>query len=120
LRNLKELDKYRTPNPFGWNGEKAGTFKVFVQGRSFLVIASVDNCGPYGLWEHISVSPKNQKRCPTWDEMAAIKDMFFLPEEECVQFHPKHSEYVNLHEFCLHIWRPVDGSLRQPSSISEV
>lgn len=114
MRNLNELDKYRIKHPFGWDGPTSGTFKVFVDGRSFMVIASVDDCGADGLMEHISVTPKNQKRCPTWEEMAAIKDMFFLPEEECVQFHPKHSEYVNYHHFCLHIWRPVNGSLKQP------
>lgn len=114
MRNLNELDKYRIKHPFGWDGPTSGTFKVFVDGRSFMVIASVDDCGKDGLMEHISVTPKNQKRCPTWDEMAAIKDMFFLPEEECVQFHPKRSEYVNHHQFCLHIWRPVNGSLKQP------
>lgn len=111
MRNLNELDKYRVQHPFIVQSSTSGVFKVFVNGRSFMVIASIDNCGASGKMEHISVTMKNQKRCPTWEEMSAIKDMFFLPEEECVQFHPKHSQYVNLHEYCLHIWRPADGSL---------
>ena len=113
MRNLHELDQYRTPHPFWPQTEAAGTFKVYVNGRSFYVAVSVD-FDKGEIWEHISVTPKNQKRCPTWDEMAAIKDMFFLPEEECVQFHPKRSEYVNLSEFCLHIWRAVNGSVKRP------
>jgi hypothetical protein len=24
----------------------------------------------------------------------------------CLQFHPAKSEYVNLHNHCLHIWQP--------------
>lgn len=114
MRNLNELDEYRVQHPFIVKSSTSGAFKVFVNGRSFMVIASIDNCGASGMMEHISVTMKNQKRCPTWEEMSAIKDMFFLPEEECVQFHPKHSKYVNLHEYCLHIWRPVDGNLRRP------
>ncbi len=117
MRNLNELDSCRIRHPFLLNGPKSGTFKVFVNGRSFKVIASVDYCGVSGMMEHISVSPNNQKRCPTWEEMAAIKDMFFLPEEECVQFFPKHSEYFNIHEFCLHIWRPVNGYMKQPKTM---
>lgn len=114
MRNLNELKQYRVDHPFVKSSPYSGAFKVYVNGRSFMVVASIDNCGPSGMMEHISVTMKNQKRCPTWEEMAAIKDMFFLPEEECVQYHPKHSEYVNLHEFCLHIWRPVDGRLQMP------
>lgn len=111
MKNLRELDKYRQPHPFWPQTESSGSFKVYVNGRSFHVLASVDDMGMDGDWEHISVTPKNQRRCPTWEEMAAIKDMFFEPEEEAIQFHPKHSEYVNKHEYCLHIWRPVDGKL---------
>lgn len=54
-------------------------------------------------FEHLSVSSHN--KTPDWDTMAKIKDVFFQDEEECVQFHPKKSQYVNLMEHCLHIWR---------------
>ena len=57
-----------------------------------------------GGWDHVSVSYEN--RCPTWDEMCLAKDIFFEDEERCVEYHPKRSEYVNLHPHCLHIWRP--------------
>ena len=48
--------------------------------------------------------------------MCAIKDMFFEPEEECVQFHPKK---INIAQNCLHIWRPVDGVLYMKSPYKE-
>jgi hypothetical protein len=63
------------------------------------VIASVDNG-----WNHVSVSL--EKRTPIWDEMCFVKNLFFQPEEMCLQFHPKKSQYVNAHNFCLHIWQP--------------
>lgn len=116
MRNLNELDRYRTKHDFWPQTIRSGAFKVYVNGRSFFVIASVDDCKEDGLWEHVSVTPSNQKRCPTWNEMCAIKDMFFLPEEECIEFHPKHSQYVNHHEYCLHIWRPTDGRLKEPKA----
>ena len=111
MKNLRELDEYRVKHPIWPQTDKSGAFKVYVNGRSFHVLASVDQIGDGVAWEHVSVTPKNQKWCPTWEEMSAIKDLFFFPDEEAVEFHPKHSEYVNQHEFCLHIWRPADGKL---------
>lgn len=63
-------------------------------------------------WEHLSVSLSN--RCPTWDEMCRIKDVFFKDDERCVEFHPPKSEYVNIHPFCLHIWKPIGIELPHP------
>lgn len=66
-------------------------------------------------WEHLSVSLRN--RCPTWGEMCLMKSKFFKEEEACVQYHPKKSEYVNLHPHCLHIWRPLQKRLPTPPAI---
>ena len=60
-------------------------------------------------WEHVSVCMDG--RCPTWDEMCIVKDIFWNEDEECVQFHPKKSQHVNFMEHCLHIWRHKDGIL---------
>ena len=65
-----------------------------------------------GGWEHVSLSFNN--RCPTWSEMCKVKDMFFRPDEVCVQYHPAQSEYVNTHPYCLHIWRPMDVKMPTP------
>lgn len=65
----------------------------------------------YGGWDHVSVSRKT--RCPTWEEMCALKDLVFEPEETVMQLHPEKSEYVNNHPFCLHLWRPT-GDLKIP------
>ena len=45
-------------------------------------------------YEHVSVSPKHRYRIPSWDDMCALKDIFFRDEEEAYQIHPKKSEYV--------------------------
>lgn len=56
-------------------------------------------------WEHLSVSMPS--KTPSWDQMCVMKDLFFEDDEECFEYHPKKSEYVNIHPHCLHIWRPI-------------
>ncbi len=63
-------------------------------------------------WDHVSVSTPN--RVPNWAEMCFVKDLFFSPEETAVQFHPKHSEYVNNCVNCLHLWRRVGAEHELP------
>jgi hypothetical protein len=63
-------------------------------------------------WDHVSVSLPT--RCPTWEEMCFIKDLFFEPHEVVMQLHPAKSEYVNHHPFCLHLWRPQNKRIPVP------
>lgn len=119
MKDLHTLDKFRLAADerriYGMNGDGGnGCFKVHVNGRSFKVIASSG-----GGWEHISVSPWSEKRkaCPSWEEMCAIKDLLFEPEECVVQFHPPESEYVNNHPYCLHLWRYTHGNFPRPPMI---
>ena len=116
MKDLTCLENYRLRDKereiYGFNGDSdCGLFKVFVSGKSFIVIASTG-----GGWDHVSVHRPNGK-IPTWDEMCAIKDMFFSEEEVVVQYHPKKSEYVNIHEGCLHLWRPRDEKMPTPPKI---
>ncbi len=66
-------------------------------------------------WEHVSVSRPN--RCPTWEEMCLVKDLFWDAEDTVIQFHPPKSEYVNNHKYCLHLFRPVGVEIARPPSI---
>lgn len=74
-----------------------------IDGANLKVIASDG-----GGWDHVSVSRRN--RCPNWTEMDFIKRVFFLPDEVAMQLHVAESEHLSLHPYCLHIWRPNDGS----------
>ena len=88
-----------------------GAFAVKLKrGQEVFVIAS-DGMG----WEHVSVSRRD--RCPTWDEMCQVKDMFWGDEDCVVQFHPPRSEYVNCHAYCLHLWRQIGEEIQLPPSI---
>lgn len=98
-QNNLEIEKYRDPlrggdASFGNNG----VFMIPLK-RGWLQVIASDGLS----WDHVSVSTPS--RCPTWDEMCMVKDLFFDKEETVVQYHPPKSEYVNYHPYCLHLWR---------------
>jgi hypothetical protein len=72
-------------------------------------------------WEHVSVSIAHkgqpQTRTPTWQEMCYIKGVFWDDEDCVVQYHPAKNEYVNMHQFVLHLWRPVNQAIPTPPKI---
>ena len=78
--------------------------------RNCTVIAS---CG--GGWEHVSVCPSN--RTPDWNEMCAIKDMFWNDDEVVMQLHLAKSNYVNLMPNCLHLWKPIGQEIPVPPTL---
>lgn len=88
-----------------------GAFQIIMRGAFGPIMLGVVVSDDEG-WDHVSVS--HPTRTPTWEEMCYVKDLFFEPEEECVQYHPKRSAYVNYHEHCLHIWRPQSGDVVRP------
>ena len=57
------------------------------------------------------------KTGPTWEEMCKIKGIFFGPDECCVEYHPAEKDYVNVHPYCLHIWRPQNAEIPKPPTI---
>ena len=66
-------------------------------------------------WEHVSVSCRN--RCPNWIEMSFIKELFWDAEDCVVQFHPPKSDYINLHDFVLHLWRHTTQVFPMPPKV---
>jgi len=66
-------------------------------------------------WEHVSVSLRN--RCPTWEEMCIVKDIFWSDDECVVQYHPPKIEYVNCHPYCLHLWKKTGDEFETPPKI---
>jgi len=117
MRDLTTLERYRNRTAelavYGITGNsKNGMFSIpdTDTGETLTVIAS-DGMD----WEHVSVSKRN--RCPTWEQMEKIKRMFFNDDETCVQYHVPPAEHVNMHPFCLHLWRPTKAVLPKPPSI---
>ena len=102
-------------------GSPFGLFRLRcpATGQLLKVIAS-DGDGMAGMglarWEHVSVSTPS--RCPTWDEMNWIKDLFWREEETVMQLHPPKSRYANVHPFVLHLWRPVGIEIPVPPLVA--
>lgn len=97
----------------------AGIFTIphhRIHGYRYFVICS-NQLG----WEHVSlqVSKIDEKttRCPTWEEMCYIKDLFWDETDCVVQYHPAKNEYVNRHPFVLHLWRPTTQVIPIPPKI---
>lgn len=63
-------------------------------------------------WDHVSVSTVS--RCPTWEEMDFIKRRFFEDDEAAMQLHVPAADHINVHDFCLHLWRPHAGTIPLP------
>lgn len=109
-KDNQEIEKYRDvfmSNPTDGNN---GVFNIPFESSQLLVISS-DGMG----WDHVSVSMRH--RTPNWRELCFIKDLFFSEDETVVQFHPKKSEYVNNHPYCLHLWKKQDHDHELPPSI---
>ena len=88
-----------------------GAFEIKKGNLIFNAIASDG-----GGWEHVSVTIRNAQRTPTWNEMCWIKELFWGDDDTVVQFHPAKSEYVNRHQYCLHLWRPRRIDLPKPET----
>lgn len=104
-------EQMKLPNKYCHvKGVDGGSYSIPFEGRLLLVIASNGQ-----LWEHVSVSLKN--RCPNWREMCFVKDFFWEPEEIVMQLHPPKSQHVNMHPYCLHLWRPIGIDIPAPPPI---
>lgn len=114
-------NRYRLrAHPTHGSDDGMGNFGAFLiplgRGTQALVIASEGSPDrdPLNQWDHCSVSIRedDSTRLPRWDEMCAIKDLFWDAADCVVQFHPPRSQYVNDHPHVLHLWRSVTH--RQP------
>lgn len=97
---------YASSEEFGRNG----MFMLMHKGLELKMVCS-DQLG----WDHVSVTI-NRPRCPSWEIMCFVKDLFWTPDDTVVQFHPRAEEYVNHHPHCLHLWRKQNEIVELPPS----
>ena len=102
----------RFPEPFRIAGSYGapGAFKLDFESRELWIIASNEFD-----WDHVSVSLKT--RIPNWREMSLVKEVFWDDQDWVIQYHPPKKDYINLHPFCLHLWRPQFESIPLPPTI---
>lgn len=115
---VPEQYRYRSDDKFGTT-ENDGNNGLFLvpYGSDLLQCIVSDGLG----WEHVSVCCRTKNRAkysiPNWEQMCYIKELFWDDEDVVIQFHPKKSEYVNNHNFVLHLWRSLDKEVPNPPSI---
>ena len=108
---VQNAEKIRTMNLDMWG--VTGFIKLRDCKNVMTFMATIDDENNGKKWEHVSVAYYGDlKKTPSWAEMCVVKEVFWSPEEEVHQIHPKESQYV--HGFrgkdnILHLWRPVGG-----------
>jgi len=96
-----------TETPHGWIVmNKNGVLGYYNSEKKLYVISTKDliddENGLIKPCHHVSVSRKGKPI--KWQDIVYVKDVFMGEETEAFHIVPKHSEYVNLHENCFHIW----------------
>ncbi|HEY3367803.1 MAG TPA: hypothetical protein VGK74_22320 [Symbiobacteriaceae bacterium] len=82
--------------------------------KGLRIIASVDG-------QELHVSMSRPDRYPTWEEIKAVKALFWDDEADVIMFLPPASEYVNVHPNCFHLYGDPAGRRRwRLGSILEV
>lgn len=74
-----------------------------------MIVSFDEDHAPEGRWRHVSVSCEG--RLPTYAELGEVRELFFDPEATVVQIMPPRSQWVNQHQFCLHLWQRLDQPL---------
>ena len=105
------IEHFRREHPLLGAGDRGTNCGYFERGPLRIISSGTPEKG-LPQWEHVSVSCAG--RCPTWDEMAKVKAMFWGEDETVVQFHPRADRHVNLSPFCLHIWKKVGEEFELP------
>ncbi|MGZ3689410.1 MAG: DUF7694 domain-containing protein [Bdellovibrionota bacterium] len=110
----EKLENGRLRDPIFANATTHGPYGVFiVQGPCGCELQLFSH--PRDNWEHVSVDT-GRRRSPNWQEMCFVKDLFWDEEECVVQYHPALSQYVKMHRYRLHLWKPKGVALPAPPS----
>lgn len=102
-------EKYRVILPhIGVPGDKQnGAFYFKDRGLKVLISSG-------GGWEHVSVSRKS--RVPTYDDMIWVARVFWSDDECLMQLRVPAEDHINVNNYCLHWWRPLDAEIPRPAA----
>lgn len=109
----KEAENYRIRSGYmsSPTGYPCGAFEIpYKSSTLFAIVYDGSSDG----WEHVSVSLRS--RCPNWQEMCFVKDLFWGEDETVMQFHVPKSQHINNHPYCLHMWKRVGLEVELPPS----
>ena len=109
---MKFPEQYRIPHPLGFTHKIGDPFDWFmipspIKNNQWIAVQA----DAQTEWEHVSASMRN--RCPTWEEMCFLKDLFWDENDCVVQYHPPKKDYVIIAKRCLHLWK-FNGEMPAP------
>jgi hypothetical protein len=70
-----------------------------------VVSAGVEDTERFGPLLHISMSYHDHD--PTWEEIKALRYIFFPKDMDVMMVLPKDTFYVNIHPHCFHLWQSM-------------
>lgn len=76
-------------------------WRVYYKGGVF-VILSLDEMYKGEKWDHILIARIDRE--PSWAEIKEVRYSFFPDDVEVFQILPPKNEYVNVFEYCFHLW----------------
>jgi hypothetical protein len=88
----------------GWNGLFGQIYTSANGLKSIVTRDTTPHDGP--LW-HLSASYSH--RLPSWEDMRDLRNALLPPKLDFMLVLPRDGDYVNLHEYCLHIWQCPRG-----------
>jgi hypothetical protein len=75
------------------------------------VLASMDETPQWGRLLHVSMSYRSHD--PSWDDIKAVRDVFFPDDIDVMMVLPKREDYVNIHRHTFHLWQtPTEWGLQ--------
>ena len=69
-------------------------------------------------WLHVSFS-RNHK-LPSYQEIKQVKTDFIGKDNVAIMIFPAQVDYVNLHEFCLHLWHCITNKEIIPNFVNQI
>lgn len=119
-RTLQRLHQVNPPSPFPvvfspntkriQSDSLCQSFRVYPRavGQSAMtVICSICIEADGLLWYHVSFS--YPERIPEYKDVCFVREWFVPEHLPAYQVHPPRDQHINHHQYCLHLWVPMEG-----------
>jgi hypothetical protein len=94
--------------PIGWRIASVNRdgFHCVNENKELSVISSVATELDGKIWQHLSCA--HPDRLPSWETLKEVKTIFMGRDYQAIQVIPSEKKYINIHPYCLHLFRCLD------------
>ncbi len=82
------------------------------------VLRSIATMEDGSQWIHVSVARRS--KMPNWEDLSKVKKDFIGDDLEAYQVMAKASDHVNVHQFCLHLWAPLEEKNKLAANLQRI